>query len=120
MIKLIVNAPTGVQELIEIDASGSYFDESLVVWDERKHGKLSAEQITQVGGLVRSGSTVTFDNAKFQAQKVRIDAEKSAAVAKRLAQQQAREKRKQVDWAQINTIAELKAVLKDVVDSLGD
>jgi len=50
MIKLLVEAPTGQQEVIEITASGSYFDPDRVLWDERTDGPLP--EIT-LGGMVR-------------------------------------------------------------------
>lgn len=40
MYKLLVNAPSGKQELIEVSETGSYFDPSLVLWDERVDGPL--------------------------------------------------------------------------------
>ena len=40
MAKLLVNSPHGEQTLIEIDDSGWYFDESLVIWDSRADGDL--------------------------------------------------------------------------------
>lgn len=49
-MKLLVNAPTGRQELIEIGDGGGYFDSDRVLWDERNDGDLS--EIT-LGGMVR-------------------------------------------------------------------
>jgi len=52
MIKIIVNAPTGEQQEIPIDESGSYFDESLVIWDERKDPPLPEDH--KIGKLARN------------------------------------------------------------------
>jgi hypothetical protein len=57
MIKIIVNAPTGQQEEIKIDESGSYFDSALIVWDERKDKPLHDNYT--LGKLVRVGNEVT-------------------------------------------------------------
>lgn len=38
--KLLVNSPSGEQKIEQVYASGSYFDESLVIWDERSDGQL--------------------------------------------------------------------------------
>lgn len=38
MFKLLVNGIRGFQEVIQVDRNGGYFDDSQVVWDERKHG----------------------------------------------------------------------------------
>lgn len=40
MAKLLVNSPSGEQELLDIDDTGSYFDAALVVWDERTDGTI--------------------------------------------------------------------------------
>lgn len=62
MSKLLVNAPTGVQELIEIGEGGGYFDASRVLWDERIDGTIP--NIT-VGGMVRQGNQLVFDSQLF-------------------------------------------------------
>lgn len=60
MSKLLVNAPSGAQELIEVGEGGGYFDPARVVWDERADGPLPA--IT-LGGMVRSGDSLMLDSA---------------------------------------------------------
>lgn len=52
MPNLLVNAPSGRQEIIEISATGSYFDAALVIWDERTDGPLP--ELT-IGKMQRSG-----------------------------------------------------------------
>lgn len=42
MPKLLVNQPSGKQEIIEIAQTGDYFEPSRVVWDERTDGTLPA------------------------------------------------------------------------------
>jgi hypothetical protein len=61
-MKLLVNTPTGLQELIDIGEGGGYFDASRVLWDERIDGVLPS--IT-VGGMVRQGSQLVFNNQLF-------------------------------------------------------
>jgi hypothetical protein len=61
-MKLLVNTPTGLQELIEVGQGGGYFDASRVLWDERIDGVLPS--IT-VGGMVRQGSQLVFNNQLF-------------------------------------------------------
>lgn len=56
-MKLLVNAPSGAQELIEVFDGGGYFDSSRVVWDERTDGELP--EIT-LGGMVRSGGSLVY------------------------------------------------------------
>lgn len=62
MSKLLVNAPSGAQEIIEVGEGGGYFDIARVLWDEREDGPLP--QIT-LGGMVRSGAGLVFDQARM-------------------------------------------------------
>jgi hypothetical protein len=62
MIKLLVNTPTGCQEVIEVGNGGGYFDPSRVLWDERVDGPLP--EIT-LGGMVRNGAALEFSQARM-------------------------------------------------------
>lgn len=71
MFKLLVNTPTGAQEIIEVTATGSYFDPERVLWDERQDGLIDPYPIT-LGGMVRvnddeGGSSLAFDQDVFDA-----------------------------------------------------
>lgn len=59
---ILVDAPTGAQELIKIGEGGSYFDNSRVLWDEREHGELP--EIT-LGGMVRDGDSLIFNEDRM-------------------------------------------------------
>lgn len=62
--KLIVNSPLGFQEVQQVYESGYYFDETLVVYDERKKGELTAEQLSKVGGYTNAaGEDLVFSQA---------------------------------------------------------
>jgi hypothetical protein len=61
-MKLLVNTPTGLQELIDMGEGGGYFDASRVLWDERMDGVLPS--IT-VGGMVRQGNQLVFNSQLF-------------------------------------------------------
>ena len=61
-MKLLVNTPTGLQELIKIGEGGGYFDASRVIWDERVDGAIP--DVT-VGGMVRQGDQLVFDSQMF-------------------------------------------------------
>lgn len=59
--KLLVNTPSGKQEVIEIGFGGGYFDESRIVWDERFDGKLPDD--IQIGKMKRvNDALVTADD----------------------------------------------------------
>jgi len=53
MCKLLVNTPNGDQQVINIKESGSYFDQSAVLWDSRIDGDLP-ENI-ELGKMLRKG-----------------------------------------------------------------
>lgn len=59
-MRILVNAPSGEQQLIDLGPGGKYFDESRVLWDERKDGPLP--EVT-VGGMVRDGDALRFDES---------------------------------------------------------
>lgn len=56
MYKLLVNAPSGKQEIIEVSETGSYFDPALVLWDERTNGALPDNII--LGKMQRVGDAL--------------------------------------------------------------
>ena len=60
-MKLLVNAPTGAQELIEVGAGGGYFDLARVLWDERTDGELP--EIT-LGSMTRVNGALVVDVAR--------------------------------------------------------
>jgi len=53
MAELLVNHPSGEQMLIIVDATGTYFDQSAVLWDERFDGDMP--EIT-LGKMQRVGN----------------------------------------------------------------
>lgn len=57
-MKLLVNNPAGVQEIIEIGEGGAYFDPERVLWDEAIDGPLP--EIT-LGGMVRINATEAIE-----------------------------------------------------------
>ena len=72
MASLIVNLPTGEQARIEIDESGSYFDQSKVLWDSRTDGPVPVNielgKMQRVGGNLIKAATVleAHANAVYQ------------------------------------------------------
>ena len=62
MYKLLVNAPSGIQEIIEVTDSGGYFDASRVLWDTRVDGAIPA---VTLGGMKRVGNTLEYDAALY-------------------------------------------------------
>lgn len=61
MNRLLVNTPSGSQDVVYVGFGGSYFDPARVLWDERIDGPLPA--IT-LGGMVRQGNALVFSQAR--------------------------------------------------------
>jgi len=64
-IKLLVNTPEKLQELIEIDELGNYFDSSRVIWDERIDGIFPSDKMSEIGGLIKNGNALIFNQDLF-------------------------------------------------------
>lgn len=111
MIKLLVDAPSGLQELIKIEPTGSYYDLSKVLWDERVDGNFPA-QASEIGGLNRVAGRLVFSQSKFDAQKTTLDAAAAAKAAKEAKKQAL--KTKNVDT--LNSVPELREVVRDLRD----
>lgn len=47
-MKLVVDAPSGALEIIEIGEGGGYFDPALVLWDERTQGPIPEQMLQDV------------------------------------------------------------------------
>lgn len=60
--KLYVDCPDGRQDVVEVEASGKYYDKSKVLWDERIDGELP---LVVVGAMTRTGDTLTIDDNKL-------------------------------------------------------
>ena len=59
---LLINTPSGQQELITVGEGGGYFDLAMVVWDERTDGILP--NIT-LGGMVRENNELIFNKTRM-------------------------------------------------------
>ena len=82
-MKILVNAPSGIQEIIEISENGGYFDSTLVLWDERVDGEMPS--IT-IGAMKREGKNLVYDSlldsaAILARNKVKIKADIAALEA---------------------------------------
>jgi len=55
MPRLLVNSPSGEQKIIEIDATGEYYDVTKIVWDESRDGAMP--DVT-LGKMERSGNSL--------------------------------------------------------------
>ncbi len=86
---LIVRPDDSEQELIEVEQSGRYFDNSRVLWDERVDGIFPPALIPSLGGIERSGDILSVNQTAADDAKTRRDAKKAIQDAKRVAKDQA-------------------------------
>lgn len=77
MTKLLVNTPHGTQEILEIGQGGGYFDNDLILWDERIDGPLP--EIT-LGGMVRTENILVLDDDMLKATENKNKAEQAEHV----------------------------------------
>jgi len=64
--KLLVINPHDEQEIIVINKSGGYYDQSRVLWDERSNGIFPSNMVVHLGYLkVVNSSLVIDDNLKI-------------------------------------------------------
>lgn len=68
MARLLVTHPSGEQMLITVDATGSYFDRSKVLWDERVDGALPENielgKMQRIGGDLIKAETMLSAHAE--------------------------------------------------------
>ena len=55
------------QRIIKVGISGSYFDESKVLWDERDDGNMPPLEASKMGGYERDGNKLVFRKSKRDA-----------------------------------------------------
>lgn len=117
MVKLLVENTLGLQEILEIDKTGSYYDQSKVLWDERLHGKLPDVAVEKLGGIKKQDGVLVFDAAV----KASTDQKKAAIEAVETEKESKKNTRREllaaVDAA--NDVPSLKAVLKALLEELG-
>lgn len=115
MKNLIVDTPSGKQEVISVGIGGGYFDTTLVVWDERINGPIPPEVVSALGSLKRAeDGSLNLDDKDRKAiheQAVTKDTQAIDAVKQR--------KNRLKALASANTLPELKAAIIDIVKLLG-
>lgn len=62
MSSILVDAPSGAQELITIGVGGGYFDSARVLWDDRTDGPLP---IITLGGMVKVDAELVFSQSRL-------------------------------------------------------
>ena len=62
MADLLVNTPSGVQQIIQVGEGGGYFDSALVIWDDRIDGPLPE---IRLGGMLRVGDVLEYSQQRM-------------------------------------------------------
>lgn len=123
--KLLVNSPNGEQTIVFVTESGSYFDQSRVVWDERTDGPLPAitlGKMERVGNLLNTLADYLPAHAAYLAEKAveaaeetRVETiEQSAKQDATIITLKTMTNQQLNDWfdANITTLASARALLK--------
>jgi hypothetical protein len=123
--RLLVNSPTGEQTIVFVSESGSYFEVSRVLWDERIDGALPAitlGKMARVGELLNTLADYTADHAAWMATKQAADdeaarvetIEQSAKQDATVLSLKSMTSQQLDDWftANITTLANARALLK--------
>ena len=122
MFKLVVNTPSGIQELIIVGEGGKYFDDDRVVYDIRVDSSVRLDE-SQVGGLSRVENPdgtlkeLLFSNADKNASDVKVQEKADDAAAEVLKRENAITALRDVDSA--TTLLQLKAKVKALADLAG-
>jgi len=112
MKRLIVNTPSGKQEVIKIEESGGYFDKSRVVWDESIDPAIDLSAV----GKIKRNLDGTFDLNDA----VTKSAHDSAVSDEQAKQQIILDRKNIIKTARTaSTLPELKAVVQSLVEHLG-
>lgn len=78
MPKLLVIKPDGSREIQDVEASGSYYDQSKVVWDERIDGKMRDDACVNM--IKVSGKLVVDEALVAEAATNKLRQDKAAAI----------------------------------------
>jgi len=78
IIKLLVINPEGTREIISIDDSGSYYDQSKVIWDERINGAMPDNACPSM--VVVDGALVIDDSILAATMAKQLDDRKSQSI----------------------------------------
>lgn len=118
MFKLLVDTPKGIQEIIEVESTGDYYDPSRVVFDERKHGWMNVSLVLSQMGAWKMENGVLIQDASKKSAHDAVVAEIVAAKAD-LLKKDADRKSLIKSIKSAGTLDELKSVLTALVEHLG-
>lgn len=117
MIKLLVLTPAGDQKVEEVSESGYYFDQSRVLWDERKDGPLDQSIIDSgLGGIVRVGKDLQIDPTAKESYDTRKELEAQAKEAIEIEKIEIADRLKSVRT--IKSLAEAETIILDILKHL--
>lgn len=123
MYKLLVNAPCGEQRIEKVYESGRYFDDSRVLWDERKDGELGSvtlgKMVRQNGKLIELPDYLP-DHAAWIASQDAIIAKDSVKNDRDIAALRDMTNQQIDDWfaANVTTAAQLIKLVRKIVKIL--
>ena len=75
MYKLIVNAEDGIQVSVMVGNTGYYHNNNLVIWDERRQGKIPDDMIAHIGYLKVKSSKLIIDEIRKKSHDIHMKKE---------------------------------------------
>jgi hypothetical protein len=111
MPRLLVNAPTDEQQLINVGPGGGYFDPARVIWNENADGPLPD---IQLGGMVRDGNTLIFDQDRMDLHNSAI----APPVPERVTRRQAKQAMRIAGITKANVEAAIEAIPNELARDL--
>lgn len=113
--KLLVINPLGSQEILNITATGGYFDPTQVLWDERIDGIFPSELLDKLGGLVRVENELVIDEVLLAEAMSKKQAEDELKEQKQIEFAKAAELLDTLDVNKSFSAADIEAALKALI-----
>ena len=110
MKKLLVNTPQGNQEIVIVGEGGGYFDESLVLWDERTDGEMP--EVTLNGMEKNEIGEMVFNQVKLDSFKPKPEPKKELTGRELIESLSKDELIKLVDFLQLQNVLTDKRATK--------
>lgn len=114
-MKLLVNTPEGVQDIIVVGEGGGYFDLSLVLWDERLDGPLPDDTI--IGGMIREENSLVYSEERMRAT---IDILNKPSVPQNVSPRQIRQAMNRVPFGETTLREAVEAVISGGTQDIKD
>jgi hypothetical protein len=104
-----------IQKLFYIGMFGDFSKKDLIIWDERKDGLIPSNLVQFVGGLVRTGNLLEFNQAKWDAYQLWLANKTQTEAARKTRVEQAQTFIKNLDLSGSLTATQIQNAIKALV-----